>query len=132
LQIWKDTFSNQSQFLGCECIIYTCPLHEIRSDEIKSEVERKRKENRIFIEKVQRELVEPLSLEFKIPITLRVKEDRSGIFHARFLVSEKVSLSVERGFDLYSPSGTLHRNFIRIDNGCHSHIHQCESLPEMT
>lgn len=79
--------------------------------------------------RVKGDLVEPLATDLGLRIDLHFKKDDKGICHARHLQTQSVAISFEAGFDFVDESGTLRRNFIKIDGGCLDHLQEYRQLP---
>jgi hypothetical protein len=90
-----------------------------------------RSANKLALQKVMDELVEPLRKNFPWPIELSVKEDPTGIFHARYLETQSVVVRFDRGFDLFSKKGKMRRNMLNIDNQSYGHLKECRGLPDV-
>ncbi|MBI5375912.1 MAG: hypothetical protein HZA77_10785 [Candidatus Schekmanbacteria bacterium] len=114
-----------------EVEVITCQKEIIYDDEPASKQSEKKNSNQEAYNKVMKELIKPLQEKFKWKIKLLVKEDKSGIFHARHLEAQPAVVLFDRGFDLFMPDGeTIKRNIIKIDNGCFEHLKECQKLDE--
>ena len=87
-------------------------------------------ENREAYKDVMDKLVKPLRRKFSIPIELKVKEDRKGLLHARFIETQSVVVRVDRGFDFFDSNGGVKLNMFSIDNGNLEHLEGCRDLPD--
>jgi len=84
------------------------------------------------IKKIKSDLLVPLKSKFSFHFTLRLKEDKSDIFHARFLETQHAIVLFERGFDLFKNDGnSFRRNFLKLENTAFNHLNECRNLKDI-
>lgn len=112
--------------------IFTCSAERILDSEEEHVKKWKQEQNRNQHRKVVRELIESVESRFPWPVKLFVKDDNDAnrIFHARYLESQHAIIRVDRGFDLFQPSGAFNRNFFTLNMAESSHLTECRKLPD--
>ncbi len=130
LSLWREHgfFASQQGVGSVE--IFTCSAEQVRDDETDSAKASKTDRNQENYQKVVRELVEPLSEDFRWPIRLFVKNDPDGIFHARYLETQHAIIRIDRGFDLFNQDNEFRRNFFTLNMAESSHLKECRDLPD--
>jgi hypothetical protein len=100
--------------------------------ETDSEFARTRKREKIqdCLQKIRREIAEPLQSAYGVKVHVGMKRDAASILHARHLQSQTAYVLFERGFDFENDDGTLRRSFIKVDNGAEQHLAECRRLPD--
>lgn len=106
--------------------IITRPLNPKRSDDA---------ENTKVLEKVFKQLVQPLQRDYPgMNPTLLVNKESQGRFHARFLQTNHIIVSVDAGFDLLKGRDDGHPQFrdntISIERGSKEHLQRYRSDAE--
>ncbi len=107
------------------------PRHELRA-EVYTVVDESRYAKLspvVAYRRVLNDLVKPLEQKLSVRIDLYFKQDIKSICHPRYLQTQSVAISFEKGFDFVESDGRLRRNFIRIDGGCLGHLQQYRNLP---
>lgn len=130
LSLWREHgFFAAEQSIG-SVEIFTRSAEQIRDDETDSAKESKADRNQKNYQKVVQELIEPLNEDFPWRIKLSVKDDRDGIFHARYLETQHAVIRVDRGFDLFNQANEFKRNFFTLNMAESSHLKECRDLPD--
>lgn len=79
---------------------------------------------------VKRDLCEPVSRRFRIPVTLCFKYDSNYISHPRHLQTDSITIQFERGFDFLNRNGSRRRTFLNIVGGGDNHLSQYRQLAD--
>lgn len=77
---------------------------------------------------IENKLLVPLRKKYSIHIGLVIKEDQRSEMHARFLKTNNILLSFDRGFDLFNNSGKFKKNILKIESNCESYIQHWSNL----
>lgn len=57
-----------------------------------------------------------------VPITLFLKKDPQHLTHDRYLQTDRLAVYFSKGFDFFSPNGSLHRCSVKVDNAAYDHL----------
>ena len=85
-------------------------------------------------QRIVEKLTKPLEQRFPWQVKYLIKVDKVSsderIFHARYLEAQHAIIRIDRGFDLFKPSGELKRNFFTLNMAESSHLRDCRDLPD--
>lgn len=109
--------------------IFTCIAEPIYPNETETIRFRKKSVADLKLDEIKKNIINPLSKKYQLPIKIHFKNDVDNIFHARFLETENSNILFERGFDLFKKNGELRRNFLKIFNTS-SHLSECRALDD--
>jgi len=113
LKIWENNAYFNRQLEGVEII--TCADEVIHQWETRYAKSEKDKRNRVKINRIMSDLIQPLRNKYKFSIQLKVIIDEERDIHARHLETQNSIVLIERGFDIFKSDGKFKRNILKMD-----------------